>query len=193
MASNLRILRRTTRRLAGVFGVVLAALAVASAARPATGSGGPLDRLLVGGWTGTLEYRDYRTDRRVTLPTVLEVRSDSASGSLRFAYTYDDGPGKTVVDTTWVTIDPAGGRWLARSSSDSLPVVSQLSGLDAVRRAGAGTLTLTGHATDNDRPVETRTRWVLGGDSLSVTREFRTAPDRPYEFRHRYRFRRAVR
>src|SRR5689334_6515706 len=59
---------------------------------------------LTGSWTGTLEYRDYRSDKRVTLPTTLVV-SSPAAGALTFAYVYDDGPGKTVTSQERITID----------------------------------------------------------------------------------------
>ena len=38
---------------------------------------------LVGSWVGTLEYRDYQSDRRVTLPTRLTVFPDGR-GIVRF-------------------------------------------------------------------------------------------------------------
>lgn len=51
-------------------------------------------RSLRGASVGTLQYRDYRSDARVTLPTTLVV-TPSATG-FELAYTCDDGPGKMV-------------------------------------------------------------------------------------------------
>src|SRR6476660_5789783 len=66
----------------------------------------PLATAFLGKWTGTLEYRDYRSDRRITLPVTLAV-SATATNALTFAYEYDDGPGKMVRSTDRITIDPA--------------------------------------------------------------------------------------
>jgi hypothetical protein len=64
---------------------------------------GRLEAVLAGSWAGTLEYRDYRSDRRVTLPTRLVV-TPAGEGALSFAYTYDDGPGKVVTSIERITI-----------------------------------------------------------------------------------------
>ena len=102
---------------------------------------------LLGDWTGVLEYRDYSepptSTKRVKLPTWLSV---SASGSaLRFRYTYDDGPGKTVVSTDTVTIDAARTLWttLTEDKLGDRPHVDAVDGLDKLK-SGRGILMLTG-------------------------------------------------
>ncbi|MFX5956556.1 hypothetical protein ABTF01_19390, partial [Acinetobacter baumannii] len=47
-------------------------------------------KALAGDWSGTLDYRDYRDDTRETLPA--SMQSDGQS----LAWTFDDGPAKTV-------------------------------------------------------------------------------------------------
>ena len=49
----------------GVISIVLMSLSFTQAPR--------FEAALTGSWTGTLEYRDYRSDKRVTLPTTLVV------------------------------------------------------------------------------------------------------------------------
>jgi hypothetical protein len=50
----------------------------------------------VADWTGELEFRDYQSDGRVKLPTLLDVKLSADGHSLRFHYVYDDGPNKVV-------------------------------------------------------------------------------------------------
>lgn len=48
-----------------------------------------------GAWRGELRYRDYRSDKQVTLPSRLYVTLLGPS-TIALALIYDDGPGKTV-------------------------------------------------------------------------------------------------
>src|SRR5436190_9658816 len=84
--------------MTGVISIVLMSLTFVQAPR--------LEAALTGSWKGTLEYRDYQSDKRVTLPTTLVI-SREAAGELTFAYVYDDGPGKTVTSKDRVTVDAA--------------------------------------------------------------------------------------
>src|SRR5262252_429661 len=51
---------------------------------------------LLGDWVGQLEYRDFSSNERVFLPTWLRVTPGADGKAVQFAYTYDDGPNKTV-------------------------------------------------------------------------------------------------
>jgi Peptidase family S41 len=134
---------------------------------------------LKGRWSGTLDYRDYGNDERVVLPTVLDA------DGLSLAWTYDDGPGKTVRSTeTWsfdatgqtVTID--GGK------SQSTYRVSEF------RKSADGALTtvLDGTATEKGRSVMSRTILTLSKGTLRITQLSRT-PRTPFLMRHSYELR----
>ncbi|MDZ5647291.1 S41 family peptidase [Nitrospirillum sp. BR 11828] len=91
------------------------ALAVALEAEPgpdAMADTGALGAALAGGWGGTLDYRDYGTDRRVILPTQM---SATAGPVTTLAFTFDDGPGKAVhARETW-SLDTARRAWCLTS------------------------------------------------------------------------------
>jgi hypothetical protein len=132
-----------------------------------------VQRALVGSWTGVLEYRDYSepptSTKRVKLPTWLTVEADGAD--LKFNYIYDDGPTKTVTGTDRVHFDPTAAA--------------------AELKAGLGSIVVMGAATENDKPVRSRTTWRIGRNIVEFTEE--TAPEgQPFAFRHSYLFVRAT-
>src|SRR6478736_2958992 len=94
---------------------------------------------LTGTWTGTLEYRDYRSDKRVTLPTMLVV-SQSGPGSLTFAYVYDDGPGKTVRSQDRITVDAGKSTYRVQNGDGSYDAMFAATGL---AEFGPGSQTVT--------------------------------------------------
>jgi hypothetical protein len=63
----------------------------------------------LGGWDGSLTYRDYqKPDQLVTLKSSMIV-SPSAPDELTLYYEFDDGPGKTVYSDERMKFDlPAG-------------------------------------------------------------------------------------
>ncbi len=149
-----------------------------------------LHRALIGKWNGTLEYRDYRSDRRVTLPTTLEIAPQmSAEGAeLVYQYVYDDGPGKIVRSTALVRIDPAESRYSSRAPNaekrDDYRIVEGLA--DFLAR-GEGSLLMLGKGIENDQPVEVRSTLTINGRDYSLLRETRLA-GQEFAFRHVYKF-----
>ncbi|MBV9773180.1 MAG: hypothetical protein JO040_04485, partial [Gemmatimonadetes bacterium] len=119
MPLHARTLRIGRRALAAALLLAGSCLAAPLAAQLPADS---LHAALTGRWRGSLTYRDYRDPtRRVTLPTLLGVTSAPAGG-VRLVYTYDDGPGKTVYDTTVVfartPVAPGGSiRWGAEADT----------------------------------------------------------------------------
>jgi hypothetical protein len=141
-------------------------------------------RAITGTWTGTLEYRDYRSDGRVTLKTRLIV-APSADG-LELAYTYDDGPGKTVRSLERVTIGADRESYRIRNGDGTYDTTFAAAGL---RQFGSGSdqVVLVGKGTENDQPVDVRITIVATGNSLSMLRESRLA-GADCLFRNEYRF-----
>lgn len=119
----------------------------------------------VGDWSGTLEYRDFASDRTVVVPTTLTV--SERDGDAHFAYTYDDGPGKIVRADDAVTFDPAAGT------------------------TGRGTIALAGTGNENGRAVEVRESIGLEPTALVLRREVR-APGGAFFTPHVYRMTRRV-
>lgn len=99
------------RRLLATAATLLAAAAHAQTPAPAE-----LDRALAGRWVGHLEYRDYRSDRRVQLPmrTTVAVADDGAT--LLRQSRFDDGPARGEVLVTTVSLYDATGASVTAAS-----------------------------------------------------------------------------
>jgi len=140
--------------------------------------------VLAGNWSGTLEHRDYRSDRRVTLPTKLVVEPDGP-GRLTFAYTYDDGPGKTVTSQERITIDREHSTYRIQNGDGTYDATFAASGL-ASFGAASPAIVLAGKGDENGAPVDLRVTLTLTASSFTMLRESRTAGG-DWLFRNEYK------
>ena len=138
---------------------------------------------VTGAWTGTLEYRDYRSDRRVTLPTKLVVEA-VGPGQLTFAYTYDDGPGKLVTSRERITIDRAKSTYRIQNGDGTYDATFDVAGLGSFA-AASPVIVLSGTGDENGAPVDLRIRLTVHASSLTMLRESRTAGGE-WLFRNQY-------
>ncbi len=156
------------------------ALDVARAgAVPVLDAGAEVAKALAGNWTGRLDYRDYGDDTRESLPTLLSVNG------LALAWTYDDGPGKTMRSAERWTFTPDGKTLtIIGKDGSSTMAVSEL------RRSGDGALTLVLDGTGRENGVAVLLRTILTRDAgtLRITRQSRTA-GQPFIMRHSYQLR----
>ena len=138
-----------------------------------------LENSLAGRWTGTLDYRDYGTDDRVTLPTLLE------SDGQRLSWIYDDGPGKTVRESVHWTFENA-GRTLTIGNGSG-PETWRLA---EAHSAADGTVTLAfdGERFENGQKLIARIVLTRSGGKLRLTRMSR-AEGEPFLMRHSYELR----
>ncbi|MEO7772788.1 MAG: hypothetical protein ABIX19_17310 [Gemmatimonadaceae bacterium] len=139
---------------------------------------------LVGHWSGTLEYKDYRDPtKRVTLPTIIDVTPRSAGGT-SLHVVYDDGPGKTVVsdDRFVIADDMRSFDWTG--VKDTVPEVFRMI---SVTQDG-GTIRMVGErdGSDNDAPATLRETFTITVRELVVVKEVRPAGG-TFSFRHTYR------
>jgi hypothetical protein len=163
--------------------------------QPATGQTPPpslsnLDQIysgFEGDWVGQLQYRDFGNDSRVFLPTWLRISRTADGRSLQFDYTYDDGPTKTVKETSLLTIDPAAGTFTVTSDRDHSSDVYKLAGLSEFSAKGRGSLTLTGTGTENDKPVDVRITITVARNLYTYRKETRLA-GAEFLFRDAYTF-----
>lgn len=146
-----------------------------------TGNAADLSQALAGAWTGSLQYRDFSTDRQVVLPTT--VTFSGRSSALQGAYVYDDGPGKTVKSTE---------RWSLAPDDATLTIDEGAPARVTTYRAGAADLTLEAEGTgvENKQTVAVRTTITQTGDALTITR-LTHLPGQPWLVRHVYRLARA--
>ncbi|MEC4592484.1 S41 family peptidase [Nitrospirillum amazonense] len=163
------------------------ALAVALQAEPgpdAMPDAGALGAALAGGWSGTLDYRDYGTDRRVVLPTQMSATGGTSPGTVTtLAFTFDDGPGKTVqARETW-SLDTARRAWCLTSGETSRchRVVEFRAG------PGPGDVTLVADGTGEENGEAVASRLILArrGDTLSFS-TLTAPPGHPLLMRHAY-------
>jgi hypothetical protein len=147
--------------------------------------GGRVTSALTGRWLGALEYRDYKSDARVSLPTLLEVNAGS-NGSLDLAYTYDDGNGKIVREHQVARIDSVAATYVITNEDKSshLYRIASASPFDA---SGKTQLVLVGHGTDNDRPAAVRETLTITPKAMTMLRETRVTGGE-FLFRHRFTF-----
>jgi hypothetical protein len=142
----------------------------------------PLSEVLGGSWRGALDYRDYRTDQRVTLPT--ELAAATGADGLSLAFTYDDGPGK-IVHATEV--------WRLSDRKDALRIdgdVFRVVELRGGALSGDVTLVADGAGLENEQPVDVRIVLTRRGSDLSAARLTRHRGE-AFLLRHAYRLQRA--
>ncbi|MFN0097751.1 MAG: S41 family peptidase [Gemmatimonadaceae bacterium] len=134
---------------------------------------------------GGLTYRDYTSNRMVTIPTVQHVAPIGGSDAVRLRTIYDDGPGNTIYSTGVLRL--VGDRVIdgeAGEKQDTLVIASR-------RDTAEGTeLVLMGRGMDDDKPVEFRYTWTLGNGVFRRLKEFRAPGAKAWEFRHVYAFKR---
>lgn len=141
---------------------------------------------LAGDWTGTLRYRDYQDSTRfVSLPTLITGTAAADSSSVRLAFTYDDGPGKTVRSTDTFALDGA-AQTLTWGPADGKRAPSRFS-VQSLRGEKPLTLVAETDGEDDDRKARIRETITVGTGELRILKEVRFAADAPWLFRHEYR------
>lgn len=135
-----------------------------------------------GDWAGVLEYRDFQSDKHVSLPTNLESQSDGKTLTLK--YTYDDGPGKIARESTTLAVDTERGSASIKSDDNSS---EQLSITEVKASASKISLVLSGTGTENEKKVEVRSTLVCAPNTFTLLRETRS-PGQEFAFRHKYSF-----
>lgn len=133
-------------------------------------------RAFVGDWKGTLEYRDYGTDKRVTLTTktTFRVTDNDTTLTERAAY-YDER-----VDTTRIVLETTTGNWVEDGQFRYF-----VTGLPSFE-ANGGTLVLIGEATDDGKPSQVRQTVTVTSSELTLLREVRpkgSVANAPWAFR----------
>ena len=149
---------------------------------PPVDAAATLTAALAGNWTGTLDYRDYGNDQRTSLPTLM-----NADG-LNIAWTFDDGPGKTVRSAETWSFTPDGKSLVIKGGKSS-----ETMAIAEFRRGANGSITLVadGSGEENGRKVMVREILTRDGPVLRLTRMSRTA-GQPFIMRHSYQLRPAA-
>lgn len=124
-----------------------------------------------GEWKGTLEYADYKTDKRVKMKTKLEVESSKNGESATLKFVYDDF-GKIYRDKSKHKINFAKKGYFFDGDKFSF------------NQAENGKVVLLGSGIENGRKVPYRITLSFDSENLSILKETRT----PFQFRNEYKF-----
>jgi len=170
-----------------VIGMTTLLCAVAMTAQPPAPVSPGLYSGLAGEWVGQLEYRDFSNNKRVFLPTWLTVASAADGKSAQFAYTYDDGPNKTVKERSIVVLDASAGTATFTSDRDHSSDIYKVEGLAEFAQTGQGKLLLTGTGVENEKKVDVRISLVVRRNLYTYQKETRL-PGGEFLFRDGYTF-----
>ena len=147
-----------------------------------------LTSALAGEWTGTLEYRDYTTDKRVTLPTTLKATAVDDGRAVEWKFRYDEGKGRFVESKSVLKFDAKNARLIWESESGQKTEYA-LSRLDAFATKKTGELTLTSSGKENGVEVEFRQTLKVDKDTVELRKESKK-PGGQFAFRNAYVFKR---
>lgn len=119
-------------------------------------------RLLTGAqWTGTLTYLDYRSNKKVSIPSTLTVtRSAEDKRSWVFDYKYPDEPKADEKETVTISKD---GRAI---NGETVTERTKLPG-------GTLRIVIEKKGRDNDRDAVFRFTYLLNAKSFSIKKEVR--------------------
>lgn len=157
------------------------------AQQPATGGASTVYAGLTGDWVGQLQYRDFSSNERVFLPTWLSVQIQADGKSVQLAYTYDDGPNKTVKELSTLVLDATAGTATFASDREHSSETYKAEGLPEFARAGRGKLVLTGTGVENNKKVDVRITVVVRRNLYTYVKDTRL-PGQEFQFRDGYTF-----
>lgn len=152
-----------------------------------------LTQFFAGDWAGQLEYRDFQTNARTFLPTWLTMTSSADGRAVTLAFLFDDGPGKTVRESSLLTFFPQAQSVTLASATDGVNERFAVAGFEAFLKLRRGTLVLTGASKENGKPVDVRMTLTLRRNLFVLRKETRAAQTtEEFQFRDAYTLTRAV-
>lgn len=175
-----------------VFGFAVACLVAMPAAAQNLPSPFDLQAGLVGKWTGTLGYRDYRTNKLFELPVTTEIRALPDKATVIRISSFDDGPKTGFVYITSASLYDAAkstvttttlrkGR-AVETSTDAVTVIAYTDPAHwAVRYESDG--------SDDNKPARLRTTETRDGNTVMTVKEVMPKDDaaKGWQFRNQTR------
>jgi hypothetical protein len=151
---------------------------------------GQVYRTLAGHWSGSLTYKDYRDpNRRITLPTLLDISFERDSAALRLVFTYDDGPGKTEYSYDRLAFDAGGTIMTWDDTAAAKPQAFSVKEYRVEPTAEVIYLVAETEGEDDNKPATLRETITIARDSMRILKTVRPR-DGEFGFRHEYAFRR---
>jgi hypothetical protein len=127
---------------------------------------------LAGDWKGTLEYADFKNDKRVKMKTTVQIESSTDGGSAVFNLVYDDF-GKIYRSKAKHKINYAKKEYIFDGDKFSFTEEN-------------GKLILLGEGIENGKKEPYRITISFDEENLNLLKETRT----PFQFRNQYTFKR---
>jgi hypothetical protein len=135
--------------------------------------------VLIGEWTGALEYLDYQDNTsRVSLPTDLSIQPKKETLRLRYAYVEPNGKivrGKDQVTYSDEKVKWGGEEW-------------EIQSVEGKSVAEGWEMVLIRNGRDDDRPAILRQTIRRKNDELTVLKEVQYEGADTFSFRNVYRF-----
>jgi hypothetical protein len=122
---------------------------------------------IAGDWEGTLEYLDYKEDKRVKLKTYLTVTPANDGNSAEFITIYDDF-GRIIKEMETVRIDAMGKKYISGNFEYAIGSIAD------------GKIVLLSSGQDGDKVEPIRETITFDETSLTFLKETRT----PWQFRN---------
>ncbi len=126
-------------------------------------------RTIEGKWEGTLEYRDYVSNDRVTMKTLWTIKPANDGMSATFSIVYDDF-GKIYRSTMNDRIDKASKRYIEDDTEYTIESMEK------------GKIVMLGRGQDGDSVERVRKTITYTSDALTILKETRD----PWGFRNQY-------
>lgn len=138
-------------------------------------------RSLDGSWQGALQYRDYQTDQRITIPVRADLEPSLLAPVVTRRVEFTD-PGRIITSLDIATI--TGDTYTEFNPGDSERSDYTITGL-RFDDTYDWSLTLTGRALDGGEPADIRITQTLDGKSFTVVKDVRPASDTAAEWQFR--------
>lgn len=138
--------------------------------------------LLAGSWEGELAYRDFQSNRRVTIPLATQTLAAGDGSYVSIAFTFTDPGYKVYSHTILQPIGSAGVR-VADFNGGEMTVAVRAITEFAPSETGF-TITYDEQGRDNGEPATLRHTETLDGDRYTLRRDVRVAGDDDFVFRN---------
>ena len=141
---------------------------------PASVTPATIRAAMVGTWKGTLEYRDYQTDKWFGLPMNVSIEMMRDGFTLIRHADFDDGPQTGIVTITSIgLLDQATGTEQTATfrkgrTADLIKTTLRVTRAEAVDR---WTLVETSDGEDDNRPAHIRETTTRDGDTMVTLKE----------------------
>lgn len=140
-------------------------------------------RSLEGTWQGTLEYRDYQSNNRTTIPLRADLEPGALMPTLARRVEFTD-PGRVILSQDIVTI--TGNTYTEFDPAESTTITYTVENL-RFDDTYDWTLTLTGEALDGGTRSAIQIEQVMDGNTFVATKRVRPSdePTAAWQFRNR--------